>query len=147
MPSGAFPRVALAPCSALVSESMHVALLRSIALRSRCRSPIVGTVLFALIVASVWVAFPASSAESQQRATLRERLVFGLLAKIPSEIAFIDLVVLKVETGKLPERMVNQTFFWARERASPSENGSPRRPIIYFQPAMKARAKRIGVEL
>lgn len=84
---------------------------------------------------------------AQQRATLRERLVYGLQARIPSELAFIDTVVLKVRTGKLPERVVNQTFFWARDRASVAENGSQERPIIFFQPAMRAYAKRLKIEL
>lgn len=100
-----------------------------------------------LVAGALWATWSVSPAASADRATLRERLIYGLLAKIPSEIEFIDLVVLKVNTGQLPERLVNETFFWARERAAPPENGSPRRPIIFFKPAMTARAKRIGVEL
>jgi hypothetical protein len=84
---------------------------------------------------------------AQQTATLRERLIYGLLAKIPAEIEFIDRVVELVDKGKLPVRLVNETFFWARERASAPRDGSPQRPIIYFQPAMRARAERIGIDL
>jgi hypothetical protein len=89
----------------------------------------------------------SSAGRAQQVAKLRDRLVFGLQARLPSEIAFVELVVEKVQTGKLPQRVVDQTFFWARDRASISRNGSSRRPIIFFQPAMKARAKRLRVVL
>jgi hypothetical protein len=84
---------------------------------------------------------------TQQIATLRERLIFGLEARIPSEIAFVDAVVLEVRLGRLPQRMVDQTFFWARDRASIAQNGSQERPIIFFQPAMRARAARLKVKL
>lgn len=90
---------------------------------------------------------PVSSDVAQQTASLRDRLIYGLLAKIPAEIEFIDRVVEFVEEGELPQRLVDETFFWARERASRPRDGRPRRPIIYFQPAMTARAKRIGVDL
>jgi hypothetical protein len=66
---------------------------------------------------------------------------------LKSEVAFVELVATKVRTGKLPQRVVDETFFWARGRASKSRNGNSRRPIIFFQPAMIARAKRLGVEL
>jgi hypothetical protein len=52
-----------------------------------------------------------------------------------------------VNHGLLPQRVVDETFFWARSRASVVRNGRTRRPIIYFQPAMAARAQRLGVEL
>jgi hypothetical protein len=128
---------------------MNDSLLRWVAGRSRPRTLVAGTALLLLVAAGVWSTFSVSvsSAVTHQKATLRERLIYGLLAKIPSEIEFIDRVVLKVHKGELPERLVNETFFWARERATPSQNGSPRRPIIFFQPAMTDRAKRIGVEL
>lgn len=81
--------------------------------------------------------------------SLRDRLIAGLLARRGSEIEFIDRVVIQVRLGKLPERLVNQTFFWARDRAR--RTGYPtagtQRPIIYFQPVMTAQAKRLGVSL
>jgi hypothetical protein len=79
--------------------------------------------------------------------SLRDRLLVGLQARIDTEVAFVERVVLKVNTGKLPERVVDQTFFWARQRAAVGRSGRPRRPIIFFQPAMIARAKRLGIEL
>jgi hypothetical protein len=125
---------------------MSTPLLRSmVSCRRRCAVAAPGVLLLLAVVG--WWAEPVGPAGAAQEATLRERLVYGLLAKIPSELAYIDNVVEKVDTGKLPVQLVNETFFWARERAAPSANGSPRRPIIFFEPAMTARAKRIGVEL
>ncbi len=83
----------------------------------------------------------------QQVASLRDRLVVGLQARLKTEVAFVELVALKVRQGKLPQRVVDQTFFWARDRASISRNGYSLRPIIYFRPAMIARAKRLRVDL
>ncbi len=80
-------------------------------------------------------------------APLRDRLIYGLKARLPSEVAFVDLVVVRVRTGRLPERLVNETFFWAREHSSMGVNGRPERPIIYFQPALKLRAQKIGFPL
>jgi hypothetical protein len=84
---------------------------------------------------------------AQQVVSLRDRLVVGLQARLDSEVEFVELVALQVRLGKLPQRIVDQTFFWARDRASISRNGNRRRPIIFFQPAMKLRAKRLRVEL
>ncbi len=79
--------------------------------------------------------------------TLRDRLVIGLEARLKSEVAFVDAVVVEVQAGHLPQRLVDQTFFWARQRAALVRNGRSIRPIIYFQPAMRARANRLNVSL
>ena len=89
----------------------------------------------------------AQAGTSTQPATLRDRLLFGLQARLKSEIAFVDLVVLRVRMGQLPQRLVDQTFFWAREHVNLNQNGRQERPIIYFQPALKLRAQRIGIAL
>jgi len=79
--------------------------------------------------------------------SLRDRLVVGLQARLPSEVAFCELVALKVQTGKLPVLIVDQTFFWARDRANVQLYGPTDRPIIYFRPAMKLRAQRLHINL
>ncbi|MCI0491956.1 MAG: hypothetical protein L0Z07_03350 [Planctomycetes bacterium] len=76
--------------------------------------------------------------------SFRDRLVVGLQARLESEIIFVDLVVHLVQIGKVPQRLVDETFFWSRERAAARPNVRPRRPIIYFQPAMNARLRRLG---
>jgi hypothetical protein len=84
---------------------------------------------------------------ARQMVSLRDRLVVGLQARLKSEVAFVEVVVARVRTGHLPQRMVDETFFWARQRAADRRTGRPRRPIIFFQPAMQARANRLPVEL
>ncbi|MCI0334206.1 MAG: hypothetical protein L0228_13390 [Planctomycetes bacterium] len=123
-------------------------------LRGTCAAASVVAAVFALAVI-VCHARAATETErvvvapgrAQQVVSLRDRLVVGLQARLKSEVAFVELVVLKVNQGKLPQRLVDQTFFWARDRASIRRNGSQRRPIIFFQPAMTARAKRLRVVL
>jgi hypothetical protein len=101
------------------------------------------------VVAATGPARPTlTPGSSHQGISFRDRLIAGLEARRPSEVEFIDAVVLKVRLGRLPERLVNQTFFWSRDRAN--RTGNPRgtqRPIIYFQPVMSAQAKRLGVAL
>jgi hypothetical protein len=86
-------------------------------------------------------------AKPHRPVNLRDRLVVGLDARLRSEIAFVDVVAARVRTGQLPQRIVDETFFWARERAAIIRNGRTRRPIIYFQPVMAARAERLKVDL
>ena len=89
-----------------------------------------------------------SPGRAQQTISFRDRLVVGLQARLKSEVAFVELVALRVRTGQLPQRLVDETFFWARDRAAVSRPGrAPRRPIIFFQPAMTLRAKKLGVAL
>jgi hypothetical protein len=71
--------------------------------------------------------------------TLKEQLTDGLRARIPSEQAFIEEVVALVNSGDLPLSMVQSTFLWARKK--------PRYQMPYFQAALTARAKEIGVKL
>jgi hypothetical protein len=88
-----------------------------------------------------------SPARPQQPVSLRDRLVVGLQARLKSEVTFVEEVAFRVRTGQLPQRIVDQTFFWARDRASVVRAGKTRRPIIYFRPVMAAQAKRLGVNL
>jgi hypothetical protein len=79
--------------------------------------------------------------------SLRDRLVVGLQARLRSEVEFVERVAAKVRNGHLPQRVVDETFIWARNRASLGRTGSRRRPIIFFQPAMTARARHLRVDL
>lgn len=91
---------------------------------------------------------PLQQGRPSQKITLRERLIAGLKARLPSEVDFVDEVVDEVNAGHLPQRLVDETFFWARGRANLRQVWNrQRRPIIYFQPAMIARADRLGIDL
>jgi len=86
-------------------------------------------------------------AKPQRRVSLRDRLVVGLQARLKSEVKFVETVALRVQSGRLPQRVVDETFFWARARAAAGRSTRKRRAIIYFQPVMLARANRLGVSL
>jgi hypothetical protein len=79
--------------------------------------------------------------------SLRDRLIVGLQARLKSEVAFVDAVVAEVQAGHLPQRQVDETFFWARQRVALARDGHSHRPIVYFEPAMRARAKLLHVSL
>lgn len=76
----------------------------------------------------------SSAQEIHLRATLRDRLVYGLKARRPSEFQFIDAVVAQVQLGVIPERLVNETFFWVRKN-KPNYNY----PFIYFERILRLR--------
>jgi hypothetical protein len=78
---------------------------------------------------------------------LRDQLRVGLKARTKADFAFIDMVVERVNQGKLPRKMVDSTFLWARNRARIRPTTHPLRPMVYFQPALVLRAKAIHVKL
>ncbi|MCC6491933.1 MAG: hypothetical protein IT424_02810 [Pirellulales bacterium] len=82
-----------------------------------------------------------------RQVSLYDQLRVGLKAYTKADLAFIELVVQKVEQGKLPRKMVDGTFLWARNRYKDKPGAHRLRPIVYFQPALTAQAKKIGVAL
>ena len=82
-----------------------------------------------------------------RRVDLRDQLVAGLRAFTPADRSFINKVVAAVGQGKLPRRVVDGTFLWARDRAARRSSMRRLRPMVYFRPALAARAKRFGVVL
>jgi hypothetical protein len=74
------------------------------------------------------------------QADFHETLKFGLKCRLPSEFAFVDLVVLRVDQGLLPKDLVLSQFNWSREQ-------NPRIPFPYFQFGMRKRAAALGVDL
>jgi len=78
---------------------------------------------------------------------LQQQLRVGLKATTQCDRDFLDIVVNLVETGRLPRRLVDTTFLWARDRAARKSRLRALRPMIYFKPALVLRAKRIGVKL
>lgn len=82
-----------------------------------------------------------------RRISLRDQLVSGLRAFTKADLRFIDSVVQAVEQGKLPRRIVDGTFLWARDRAARHSHRRRLRPMVYFRPAMVARAARLKVAL
>jgi hypothetical protein len=81
----------------------------------------------------------SGSDASVEVANLKDQLSFGLRARLPSEHAFIALVVERVESGKLPLEMVMSTFQWARRKRP--------YPFPYFESALRLRAALKGIAL
>ena len=84
---------------------------------------------------------------SGRQLDLEQRLRYGLRAILKTDFLFIKKVTARVDAGELPQSMVDSTFLWARRRALARRPKSSLRPMIYFRPAMIARAKVIGVLL
>jgi hypothetical protein len=82
-----------------------------------------------------------------RQVSLRDQLRVGLKARTKADFEFIDVVVERVNQGKLPRKMVDSTFLWARNRSRIRPTTHPLRPMVYFQPALVLRAKAIGVKL
>ena len=80
-----------------------------------------------------------AGADSEQ-ANLEETLKFGLKCRRPTEFAFVELVVQKVNMGQLPRDMVLSQFDWAREK-------NAKVPFPYFEFGMRKRAAALGVSL
>jgi hypothetical protein len=79
--------------------------------------------------------------------TLRDQLRTGLKAVLPADFVFIDLVVLRVNQGVLPRALVDTTFLWARRRVQSTHPKYRQRPMVYFQPALVLRARKLGISL
>ncbi|MEN1680934.1 MAG: hypothetical protein AAGJ46_15200 [Planctomycetota bacterium] len=88
-----------------------------------------------------------ATAHAATEADLADRLKFGLQARRPQELAFVSAVVDTVNRGELPIRLVDRTFFWARDRAPKRGGKFLRRPIIYFTPALQIQADELGIEI
>lgn len=71
----------------------------------------------------------------------------GLQVRRRSERRFIEAVVDTVNRGELSLRLVDRTFFWARSRAPKQAGKYYRRPIIYFQPALRIQAERLRIDI
>lgn len=97
----------------------------------------------ALALASV-----AGSALAQvpRSPALLQRLLVGLKVRTSSDRAFIARVVQLVQLGQLPVKLVDTTYLWARKRAAKNAY-TANNPMVYFRPAMEARAKKLGVTI
>jgi hypothetical protein len=94
---------------------------------------------------------PVRSSDSANRqgrqVSLFDQLRVGLKARTKADIDFLEEVVDEVNDGRLPRKMVDATFLWARNRYKTRPTNHRLRPIVYFQPALTAQAKKIGVIL
>jgi hypothetical protein len=89
----------------------------------------------------------STNARNGRQAALQDQLTAGLKARTPADRAFVELVVTKVEQGKLSRKLVDSTFLWARKRAATRSGSHRLRPMVYFRPALILRAKQLGIDL
>jgi hypothetical protein len=107
----------------------------------------------AAIVASADAPTPAPATPTtrvlrpDEKLTLYDQLRIGLKAVTKADVEFIDRVVLRVNEGVLPRKLVDAVFLWARNRYKTRPSQSRLRPIVYFQPALEAQAKKLGVTI
>jgi len=70
---------------------------------------------------------------------LKTQLQKGLKARRPVEFQYIDEIVDLVKSGKLPIKLVYTTYGWAQAK--------PTRQLQYFQFALAARTKGLGIPM
>jgi hypothetical protein len=87
----------------------------------------------------LWAQSPAMTGGGVSGLDLQSQLEKGLKARRPVEFAYIHQIVGLVESGKLPRSLVTSTFGRARQKQD--------RQLQYFQFALQARAKGLGVTL
>jgi len=73
-------------------------------------------------------------------ADFQARLETGLKARLPREFEFIDRIVELVKDGKLPQKLVDRIYFWARRQ-------NDHIPFPYFERALVRAAAAIGVRI
>ncbi|MBA4106769.1 MAG: hypothetical protein C0485_13520 [Pirellula sp.] len=83
--------------------------------------------------------------EGGRQVKLYDMLRVGLKAKTEADFEYIAEVVKLVDEGKLPRDMVDSSFLYARYRYKTHPGSFKLRPMVYFQPSLTARAKKIGV--
>ncbi|HVX59970.1 MAG TPA: hypothetical protein VHC19_05210 [Pirellulales bacterium] len=71
------------------------------------------------------------------RVSLKVQLEKGLRAMRPQDYAFLNVVLLQVEEGKLPRDLVEMSFLWARRQRAYR--------VQYFENVLRALAAREGV--
>jgi hypothetical protein len=104
------------------------------------RRCVIKTVLVCAAAASLPRLAPAQQPPpTTGSANLKDTLLFGLRPRTPTEQAFIDTVVAKVNAGQLPLEMVIGTFRWARPKQP--------YPFPFFERALKDRAAKAGISL
>lgn len=80
------------------------------------------------------------AADGVEVPNLEQTLRTGLKPRTPSQDAFLALVVLRVEQGRLPLETVHKVFLWARRQNSYYA-------FEYFEHGLRRLAEREGIRL
>ena len=73
-------------------------------------------------------------------AGLQQQLVSGLKVTRKDDLAYIEKVVVMVSNDDLPLELVKATFQWTRQNPK-----AKKYPFVYFQRALRERAKKLGI--
>lgn len=77
-----------------------------------------------------------------QEVSRRDRLVFGLKARHPTEVTFLEQVNAQVDARVIPADLVDRVFFLVHE-----EKGDTKYPFIYFERILRMQGTKIGVPI
>jgi hypothetical protein len=100
------------------------------------------SLLLALLMGTLCAAWWASSPLRADVPNLQDQLEKGLKARLPSEFAFIQTVVILVDNGTLPRSLVDSTFFWVRKN-----RGHKKYMVPYFERILRKRAESLGIDI
>ncbi len=84
--------------------------------------------------------FNSAELRTRNAVPLEDQLINGLRVTTPGQRAFVQLVVLRVNQGRLPRAMVNLVYEWAIKR-------NPSVPFPYFQIALRILSRKRGISL
>ncbi len=84
--------------------------------------------------------FNSAEIRSGSTVSLEDQLMNGLRVTTPQQRAFVNLVVLRVNQGRLPRAMVNLVYQWALNR-------NPDVPFPYFQFALRILSRKRNISL
>lgn len=77
-------------------------------------------------------------ASPRAEVSLKDRLVTGLRAVRPDDVAFCEQVAEATQTGRLPAKLVDRTYFWAISRGNDY-------PLPSFAKALDIQCRRLGI--
>lgn len=103
----------------------------------------VGLIVIGKLSGTIWAQGPAEDPlridDTTTADELERTLKAGIKARRPAEVAFVEMVVGKVQRGELPPGLVRSSFMWARKQ--------PRNQAVYFEQVLRRLADRANVAL
>lgn len=75
---------------------------------------------------------------TNEKVSLKDRLVTGLRATRPEDIQYCERVANATRTGKLPTKIVDSTYFWATAKKADY-------PLPAFAKALELQCQRLGI--
>jgi len=97
-------------------------------------------ILMALAISDGPLAAADPPASPEAEVSLKDRLVTGLRAVRPEDVAFCERVASATQTGQLPIKLVDGTYFWAIGRGGDY-------PLPSFAKALDIQCRRLGLAL